>query len=62
MRCIETKKPEMYHTDLMRLIETWDVLKLSSPAPISAPHKRLIETWDVLKQPFYNFFKMKIAD
>ena len=51
MRCIEICK--WFHSPLalLRLIETWDVLKSVTTVSISSSVSRLIETWDVLKCP-----------
>ena len=49
MRCIEM--PQIYgnYGGILRLIETWDVLKCETNAKTSETNARLIETWDVLK-------------
>ena len=48
MRCIEMRAMKFLFACCNRLIETWDVLKLTKISRLGDA-KRLIETWDVLK-------------
>ena len=57
MGCIEINDNCKLPTLRKRLIETWDVLKLSVPSCLVCCLLGLIETWDVLKY-FYVIFNI----